>query len=103
MDKYIMVRTFCDKEEVANSIVNKLLKEKLVAGAQISSVNSVYWWNDELEKTKEYKLVFGTKLSKYKDIEKVIKELHDYEVCEISYNFIDGSKEFLNWIDKYVD
>ena len=103
MDKYIMVRTFCDKEEVANSIVNKLLKEKLVAGAQISSVNSVYWWNDELEKTKEYKLVFRTKLSKYKDIEKVIKELHDYEVCEISYNIIDGSKEFLNWIDKYVD
>ena len=49
MDKYIIVTTFCNKEEIANNIINILLDKKLVAGTQISKVHSKYWWNNELE------------------------------------------------------
>ncbi len=35
------------------------------------------------------------------DVQRVIKEIHNYEVPEISYFEIKGgNKEFLNWIDE---
>ena len=89
MDKYIIVTTLCNKEALANKIIDILLEKKLVAGAQISKVHSKYWWNNELEECDEYKLEFRTKEGLFVEIENEIKKIHDYEVCEISYNFID--------------
>ena len=61
MDKYIIVTTLCNKKDIADKIIDKLLKEKLVAGTQVSEVTSKYWWNDTIEETKEYKIEFRTK------------------------------------------
>ena len=101
MDKYIVVTTLCDKEEVAKSIVESLLEKRLVAGSQVSRVHSKYWWNNTIEECDEYKLDFRTKESLFNKIENEIKSIHDYEVAEISYYEINGaSEEFLNWIDE---
>lgn len=99
-DKYIIVTTICDKKEIADKITNALIEEKLVAGAQTSEINSKYIWKDAIEISKEIKIEFRTRLSLYNQIEKRIKDIHDYEVCEISYQEINGSKEFLDWIDE---
>ena len=101
MNKYIRVTTLCNKEEIANKIINTLLDNKLVAGSQISKIHSKYWWNNKLEECYEYKLEFRTKSNLFNEIEKEIKKIHDYKVAEISYYEItNASKEFLNWIDK---
>lgn len=103
LNEYIIVTTFCDKEEIANKIVDTLLEKRLVAGCQLSKVHSQYWWNNELEECDEYKLEFRTKESLYGKIETEIKKIHNYEVAEISYTEIkDGSKEFLNWIEESI-
>ena len=102
MNKYIIVRTFCDNLDNANEIIDELLDKKLIVGSQISEVHSKYWWNNYLEETEEYQIEFRTKLSKYEEIEKKIQEMHNYNVAEISYNEIKGSKEFEQWIDKFV-
>ena len=103
MDKYIIVTTLCDKEEIAKKIVNVLLEKKLVAGSQMSKVNSKYWWDNKLEECDEYKLEFRTRKSKFSTIENEIKKIHDYDVAEISYCEIkNASKEFINWIDENV-
>ncbi len=104
IDKYIIVTTLCDKEEIANKIVNTLLEKRLVAGCQLSKVYSKYWWKNKLEECNEYKLEFRTKESLFCKIESEIKKLHDYEVAEISYTEIkNGSKDFLNWIDSNTE
>ena len=101
MNKYIVVITLCNKEEIANKIVNTLLEKKLIAGSQVSKVYSKYWWNNELEECEEYKLEFRTKSSLFNEIEQEIKYIHDYYVPEIScYELIDASPDFLNWIDE---
>lgn len=97
-DKYIIVTTICDKKEIADKIINTLLDKKLVAASQTTEINSKYLWNDAIEISKEIKIELRTKLSLYKEIEDVIKSIHDYEVCEVSYYEINGSKEFLDWI-----
>ena len=101
MSKYIIVTTFCDKEEMANKIVLTLLEKKLVAGSQVSNVHSKYWWDNDLEECNEYKLEFKTKEKLFTEIKDEIKKIHEYEVAEISYNEIDNAnQEFLSWIDK---
>ena len=101
MDRYIVVVTLCNKKEIANKIIDRLLEEHLVAGAQVYECNSKYWWNNSLEESPEYRLEFRTKEHLFKEIEDAIKELHDYETCEItSYELINGSKEIFDWIDE---
>ena len=100
MDKYIVVITLCDKEEIANKIINLLLEKRLVAGSQLSKVHSKYWWDNQLEECAEYKLEFRTKESLFNEIKDEIKRIHDYEVAEISsYEITDADNQFLKWID----
>ena len=100
-EKYIVLTTLCNKESIANKIVDELLNKKLVAGVQVSKVHSKYFYNNKLEETDEYKLEFRTKESLYDEIEGIIRTLHDYEVPEISYYQItDANNEFLKWIDE---
>ena len=103
MDKYIIVTTLCDKEEISNKIINTLLEKRLVASSQVTKVHSKYWWNNKLEECDEYKLEFRTKESLFSKIENEIKKIHNYEVAEVSsFEIESASKEILNWIDENV-
>lgn len=103
MDKYIIVTTLCNKEEIANKVIDTLLEKKLIVGSQVTKVHSKYWWNNKLEECDEYKLEFRTKETIVNEIENEIKQIHDYEVAEISYYEIkNASKEFFDWIDKNI-
>lgn len=100
MNKYIIVRTFCDKKEIADKIIDTLLEKRLVAGTQINEVYSKYWWNENIEECREYKLEFRTKMRLFDKVSEVIRSIHDYEVCEITYSIIDGgNKEIFDWIE----
>ena len=103
MDKYIIITTLCDKEEIANKIIDILFAKKLVAGSQLTKVHSKYWWNNQLEECDEYKLEFRTKENLFTKVKNEIMKIHDYEVPEISfYSISNGNTEFLNWIDEYT-
>ena len=101
MEKYIIVTTLCKDKKVAESICDNLLTQNLVAGCQVSKVDSKYWWNGNLELAHEYKLEFRTVESFFDLIKDVIIELHDYEVPEISaIELRDANDEFLEWINQ---
>lgn len=100
MNKYIIVTTLCNKEEIANKITDILLEKRLVAGSQMSKVYSKYWWNNQLEECDEYKLEFRTKESLFNEIKDEINKIHDYEIAEISsFEIVNANIEFLKWID----
>ncbi len=101
MTNKIVVVSLCDNIDIAHKIQNELLDKRLIAGCQISEVESTYYWNGAIEKTHEYRIEMRTREDLFFEIQRVIKENHSYEVPEISYYEIKGgSKEFLNWIDK---
>ena len=96
MDKYMIITTLCNSEEIAYKIVSSLLEKKLVAGSQLSKVHLKYWWNNKLEECDEYKLEFRTKESLFSEIENEISQIHDYEVAEISSSeIINANNNFL--------
>ena len=102
MEKYIVVTTLSDNLNIIKNIQKGLLEKHLVSGCQISEVNSTYWWNNEINESNEYKLEVRTLEKLFSDIELIIKQNHNYELPEISYYEINGSKEILDWINEYA-
>ena len=102
MEKCIIVTTLSDNLDNINKIQKELLEKHLVSGCQVSEVNSTYWWNNKINESKEYKLEVRTLEKLFSDIELIIKQNHNYELPEISYYEIKGSKEILDSINEYA-
>ena len=104
MSRYIVVITTTDNEKTASMLAEELVKERLVACAQIfENVTSTYWWEGKIEKAKEFVLFLKTKKEAYETLEKRIKELHNYTTPEIIALPIEaGSKDYLDWLDSEV-
>lgn len=84
----------------ARKIAHSLLRNKLSLCVQISSVYSVYNWDEGIEESDEYRLVIKASVINLKKIEEEIKALHSYKLPEIITIDIDGgSQEYLDWCE----
>ena len=100
MEEFCIVKTAIDNESLAKTIINNLLKMKLISCAQITEINSMYWWYDKIQNHKEYMIEMKTKKILYSQIEKEIVKMHNYSVPEIiCIDIINGYDRFLHWID----
>ncbi len=100
---YCVIQTTTDDKNVALTISKILLQNNLAACIQSYEIESSYRWQGKIENSKEILLNIKTKMSLYKEIEKVIKENHNYEVPEIIVLPIsDGFRGYFDWIDKEV-
>lgn len=102
MDKCIIVTTLSDDKDIILKISDELLNNHLVASSHIIEIESSYWWKNKINKSIEYKLEVRTISSLYEKIENLIKELHNYELPEVSYYEMKGSMEIINWIKENV-
>lgn len=100
MDKYIMITTTFDNKDEAQKIINMLLEKRLVSCCQLSNITSSYHWKGKIENSNEYLLQMKSKKVLYKEIESLILENHSYEVPQlVAYDIVEGSTEYLNWIE----
>jgi len=102
MDKnLIMIMITSDSEQEAKTIIEKLLKNRLIAcGNLIGPISSSFWWKDCIETSKEYLILLKSRKDLFNKIEKEVLRLHSYEVPEmIVFPIIDGSKDYLKWIN----
>ncbi len=84
MDNILIVATTFETKEEAHNMAKALLKERLVACAQISNeIESIYWWKDEIVTSAEYILTLKTKEDLYRQLESFIKKSHSYDTPEI--------------------
>jgi len=104
MTNFIQITTTVIKLEEAIKITDNILNKKLAACAQIiGPIKSIYWWKNKIENKKEWLCIIKTKKHFFKKIEKLIKDIHSYELPEITViPIINGSKEYLKWIDNEV-
>ena len=102
MLEYRIVLCTIDSIKNANELAHNLVKARLAACVNIvSGVTSVYEWENAICEENEYLLIIKTKSDLYKKLETKIKEFHPYEVPEIvSLKIDNGSKSYLDWIDK---
>ena len=97
--KLCIVQTTCKDIEEAKKIAKIVIEKKLAACVQISEIESLYMWNNELCDDKEKLLVIKTKKKNFKKIQREIKENHSYDLPEIiSIDIENVSKEYKKYI-----
>ncbi len=102
---FMVVITTTDKKEVADNIAQNLVSSHLAACVQVlSGVESTYIWKEKVEVSKEYLLFIKTVKKLYEDVEKKIREIHNYELPEIIALPVEkGYKDYLKWIEMCTD
>ena len=100
MESYVIVLTTCRSNEEAQSIIDRVLKARLIACATIiAPVYSHFRWQGEISSEDEVMVVMKTRKKLLNELTEWIQVHHSYEVPEIiALPIIGGSKEYLEWV-----
>ena len=94
----ILLSTFSTIDE-ANKISKLAIESKIAACANIFPINSIYSWNENIENTNEYLVIYKTTDNKIKQLRKFLEENHSYEVPEIiDFELNHTNSKYLDWI-----
>ncbi|MCX6910323.1 MAG: divalent-cation tolerance protein CutA [Verrucomicrobia bacterium] len=101
---YCVVFVTAGSRPEARRIARALLERRLVACANIvPGVESHYWWEGKMEHAREWLLVMKTCRSKFRAVERAVKQFHSYQVPEIiALPLVAGQADYLRWIDASV-
>lgn len=96
---YCMILTTCPTDEEAKALALKIVREKLAACVQLSSVTSCYTWKGAIHKEPEIRLLIKTRTDLYQTVEAFIRQNHSYEIPEIvQISITNGSDAYLGWM-----
>lgn len=98
-DVLLAISTFPDRES-ATRISEQLVAERLVACANIGAdVESIYWWEGNVEHAGETIVFFKTTSSRFAALEKRLGALHPYDVPElVCFKVTAGLSAYLDWV-----
>lgn len=97
--KCCIIYTTTDNIENAERIANNLLQQKLAACIQVDEVYSFFVFEGKNRKAKEFRLTIKAQSSNYKQIEKLVKNEHDYELPQIvKIDIDDGLPAYVDWV-----
>ena len=86
----------------AEKLARHLLERKLVVCIHLTPINSLYFWNGELRKENEVKLIMKTVNSCLIDLRSAVLEFHSYETPEFISWVADASPEYMQWINSNI-
>lgn len=100
----IVIYTTVADEIQARDVVEKLLKEKLIACANFWPINSSYVWNGEVKNEKEFGIYLKTALSQQESVYHRLLELHPYDMpAIISLDVEYAHPVFAHWVEEQTE
>lgn len=104
MDDIVTIYTLADSEDVAVHLATTLVREKLIACANVGqTVRSVYEWNGTIQLESEVPLFIKTSKALTDHVVSRIKELHTYEVpCVTVWPVEAGNQDYIEWVNGQV-
>ena len=96
----IFVYVACKDIQEARKIAGHCVEERLAVSVNIfPNMESVYWWDGQINNEAETVMILKTMESRYDDLEKAVKKLHSYECpCIVALPVMHGYQPYLNWI-----
>ncbi len=96
--------TTSDSVEVLKKMAKILIDEGLSPCAQISQeIESMYLWDNKIEKNKEFLLTIKTVKSNIDEINIIISDNHNYEVPEVIVNKTKIiNNDYENWFNQNI-
>jgi len=100
--EFIEIHCSAPSKEVAQSISNALLEQKLAACIQIiEQMNSIYTYEGKRCEESEVLMLIKSKASLFDDVTTLIEALHPYEVTEITaFEIKQINKKYKNWLSE---
>jgi periplasmic divalent cation tolerance protein len=85
----------------SKKIAKTLLNERIVACCNIiPKIESLYWWEGEIEEDQESLLLTKTRSNLVDKVIARVEEIHSYETpCALEIQIKEGSEDYLNWLD----
>ena len=101
----IIIKTSTDSHKTMKLIANTLLNKKLAACVNmIPRMRSKYIMDGRITESREVSLLVKTSLKLEKKVYKTIKELHNYEIPEIStIQTSNVDKDYEKWLKDFVE
>ena len=98
--QYIQIQITFPTAESAKEAAEKLVREKLVACAQVcGTIQSVYTWKDVCETSTETLLLAKTTLSLFERVESAVRAAHPYECPQIvALPIVTANADYLDWL-----
>jgi periplasmic divalent cation tolerance protein len=97
---YIMVLVTTANKGEAEKIAQALLKERLIACANIiNPVTSFFFWSGKIDEGEECLMVMKSRRDLFAELAERLKGLHSYEVPEVlAIPIVEGSAAYLGWM-----
>lgn len=104
MSHEIIVLVTASSAGDARRIANALVSEQLAACVNIVPViESIYRWEGRVTSDSEALLIVKTTNARYAELERRVKELHNYSTPEIiAVRIEQGSEDYLDWLRKSI-
>jgi periplasmic divalent cation tolerance protein len=84
MEEMVTIVTTGRDRDLLRDIAKGLLEKHLIACSQIiGPLESHYWWKGEIREAAEWMVLMKTRRTLYDAVERIIADLHHYEVPEI--------------------
>lgn len=94
-----MAMTTVAGRERAEALAEQLIVAELAACVQIAEVSSVYRWQGEVQKEREFLLLIKGRSDLFPRLRTFILDRHDYELPElIKLGIVDGNPRYLQWL-----
>lgn len=94
--------TFPD-EETAAAVASELLRENLIACANILGGRSLYRWEGEVVDEAETVTFVKTTADRLEELTRRVNELHPYDVpCIVALDVVGGDAAYLGWVAEEV-
>lgn len=99
----VVLMTAGSREEAAR-LAEMLVASRLAACVQIMpEMESIYWWNDQIERSPEILLLAKTTPENFAELEQEVRALHSYETPEIiALPVTIASAPYLEWLNGNV-
>ncbi len=95
---YLIITNEVDKKN-ASKLANLLLSEKLIPCVNFKNIESNFWWEGNINKSKEVQLMIKCKKENVNKVCNKIAEWHSYEIPEIIYFRVSANKTYHHWVN----
>jgi periplasmic divalent cation tolerance protein len=104
MTDKLLVLTTTGSEAEAGRIAQALVERRVAACVNIiPRIQSVYRWNEKVEKSEEFLLFIKTTRLHEQEVRETVRQMHSYKLPEhIAISIDSGSQEYLKWVDESV-
>ena len=93
----------CKDNKEAKKIAKELLKQKLIACANITPSESIYIWEGKIKEEKESILIIKTLDRWEEEVKETIKKIHSYDLPAIIKITGRANEEYLSWMESVVE